>query len=359
MGVVGLAFFAGSCSLIDEQLVNCPEDIIVDYHVRLITNKAQEMDLKLGTDKDLPLRMALEDYLRDIFVETARDADLSFYSQSTDERTIHFHDIWNAAERSYSLQVFNGGYSNIVAANVDENSVVRLAGDESSAASSLAQNAADVVPSHNTGIFTARKLLQVVDDHRLQQHFDVDLFMANDAGGLLLNVDECDFTDVRCEIEGLADGFKLLDSTYTYGSHTLVKTDLINVAPTLRTTGPNAEPIKPDPLPVVQEWDSWSKTPVILCGVGFPSRIDSDKKVDNKPVYWVMHLYVTLENGSVTKSTIYVAEPLYAAHLKLIKGWLLGDGSFSPEPPGTLKDMLAGVDVQLDWTPGPQFDPML
>ncbi|MBR7026017.1 MAG: hypothetical protein IKI13_00360 [Bacteroidales bacterium] len=368
MSVVGLAVLSEGCSLIDEQLVNCPEEVIVDYHVRLITNKEQELDTKLGTYKNRPLREAIEDYLSDIFVETAHDADLSFYALPADEREFHAGEIWNAGEKSYSLQLPAGDYNNLVAANLADNGVVRLTGDETSAGSYFDQNAEDVVASHKTGVFSARKLMPVIHDHKVQQHFDVDLYMANDAGGILLNVDSCYFSNIRCEIEGLADGFNLQDSTYTYSSHTRVKADLIDAQPYVDRAS-----VLPQPTvtPVMYRWQLWKRTPVIFCGVGFSSRTsDLLTTYDDQPVYWAVHLYVTLSNGSVTKSTVYAGEPLPAANLKLIMGWLLSDGSFAPEPPlppsgppepepDPELDLVVGVDVQLDWKPGLDFDPII
>ena len=368
MSIVGLAALSGGCSLIDETLVDCPEEVIVDYHVRLITNKEQELDTKLGTFKNRPLRLAIEDYLSDIFVETAHDADLSFYALPDDEREFHAGEIWNAGEKSYILQLPAGDYNNLVAANLADNGVVRLTGDETSAGSYFDQNAEDVVASHKTGLFTARKTMQIIHDHKVRQHFDVDLFMANDAGGILLNVDSCDFRNIRCEIEGLADGFNLQDSTYTYSAHTLVKADLIDAQPYVDKAS-----VQPQPTvtPVMYRWELWKRTPVIFCGVGFSSRTSGTLTTfDNQPVYWAVNLYVTLANGSVTKSTVYAGEPLPAANLKLIMGWLLADGSFVPEPPlppagppepdePESDDLVVGVDVELDWKPGLDFDPIL
>ncbi|MBR5735248.1 MAG: hypothetical protein IKX60_00425 [Bacteroidales bacterium] len=368
MSLAGLAFFAGSCSLIDENLVDCPEDIIVDYHVRLITNKEQEMDLKLGTDKDLPLRQALEDYLRDIFVETARDANLSFYTRPADERALNATDVWNSNGRTYELQLQSGDYVNLVAANLEGNGVVSYVGDETSAGASFNQNAKDIVASHKTGLYTARSAMRILDRTEYQ-HFDVDLYMANDAGGIVLNVDSCYFSNIRCEIEGLADGFNILDSTYTYNAHTLVKTDLVDAQPYVDKLSKTGGPARTG-LYTQHMWERWERTPVIMCGVGFSSRNMTEKFIDGMTVYWILHLYVTLESGSVTHSTIYVAEPLPAGNLKIIVGWLLGNGSFSPDPPtpgpGPLppeppieEKVIAGVDVELDWNPGPEFNPSL
>ena len=367
MGIAGLALLPG-CSLIDANLVDCPEDIIVDYHLRLITNKEQEMDLKIGTDKDLPLRQALEDYLRDIFTETARDANVSFYTKPADERALNAVDIWNSNGRTYELQLPAGDYNNLVAANLEGNGVVSYVGDEASATAYFDQNAEDVVASHKTGLYTSRAAMRILKRTQ-SQHFDVDLYMANDAGGVVLNVDSCDFTSIRCEIEGLADGFNLLDSTYTFSAGTRVKADLVDAQPyvdkIVKTGGPSQMGLYTQHM-----WDRWERTPVIMCGVGFSSRNMTEKFLDGLAIYWILHLYVTLEDGTVTHSIIYVGEPLPAANLKIIVGWLLPDGSFTPDPPtpgpGPLPPdppvedkLVVGVDVELDWTPGVEFNPIV
>jgi hypothetical protein len=365
MTLVGMA----ACSLIDERLIDCPEDVVVDYHLRLITNKEQEMDLKIGTDKDLPLRQALEDYLSDIFVEMAHEADLSFYTKPADERVMQATDIWNSSEKRYELQLPAGDYFNLVETNLPGNSVVRLNADEKAATAYLDQTSKDVVPSHKTGVFTGRATMRILE-RKAEQHFDVDLYMANDAGGIILNVDSCDFSSIRCEIEGLADSFNLLDSTYSYNAKTLVRADLVDAQPyvdkIVGTGGPSRSGLYTQHM-----WERWERTPVIMCGVGFSSRNMTEKFLDGLAVYWIIHLYVTLESGSVTHSTIYVGEPLPAANLKIILGWLLPDGSFTPDPPtpgpGPLPpdppvptdDIVVGVDVQLDWQEGLHFEPVI
>ena len=367
MSLVGLAAAVGGCRLIDEELVDCPEEVTVTYRLHLITQKDQEMDDKLGTDKDLPLRQALEDYLADIFVEHANDADLNFYGLPVDSRALQARDNWNAAEKTYRLEFETGDYSNLAATNLSGNDVVSLTGSETAATAYFDQNAEDVVASHKTGLYTGRGQMRILERVE-EQHFDVDLYMANDAGGIVLNVDSCDVRNIRCEIEGLADGFRLQDSTYTYDAHTLVNCDLVNAQPYIDRMAGQGGSERPAWI-WDEKWDQWKKTPIIMCGVGFSSRAASDKLIEGQPIYWVLHLYVTIGDGTTTKSTIYAGERLPAAHLKLIKGWLLGDGSFTPDPPVPPgpgpgpepggDSIVVGVDVELAWNQGPVFEPVL
>lgn len=61
-----------ACGLIDEKVKDCPEEITVTCSVNLSTNKDQELDEKLGTEHDLPIRAALEDYLQHVFAAASR-----------------------------------------------------------------------------------------------------------------------------------------------------------------------------------------------------------------------------------------------------------------------------------------------
>ena len=69
------------CALIDDKLTDCPEEITVTCRLNLETNKDQEMDDKLGTDHDIPVRAALESYLTHVFVNSVHDVDMAFYDQ--------------------------------------------------------------------------------------------------------------------------------------------------------------------------------------------------------------------------------------------------------------------------------------
>ena len=101
-----LALVATGCGLIDEWRTDCPEDLTLYYKLDLVTNKDTEMDAKLGTVRDRPLRRALEDYLKDIFVGVAHDVDLSFYDQRQQgERTVHLNDVMESDQRVYEVHL--------------------------------------------------------------------------------------------------------------------------------------------------------------------------------------------------------------------------------------------------------------
>ena len=356
-----LGLLAPGCRLIDEDRSDCPEDLTIIYTLKLITNLETECDDKLGSVKDRPLREALEDYLKDIFVDLAHDVDLSFYDiEEPGVRAVHRAEIMDAGQATYEITLPARDYMHLGIANMAGERSVSLTGDVYSGTSTLLQNIANHVPSHNTGLFTAREAMKVLQG--VDQTFEVNLYMANDAGALIVHRDSCKVQKMWMEVEGLGDRFLVRDSVYKY-SHAVIDADYIDAQPWVDKYKESAKPATKAGQ-FASDYDTWTVTPGILCGVGFSSR-DAGKATmrtsSGDEVLWVVHLYVTLENGSTTRSTIYVGEPLPAGHLKIIRGWLKGDGSFVPGPPvpGGGDDMVVGVSVTLDWQEGPTFEPVL
>ena len=363
-----LVALATGCGLIDEALEDCKEDFTILYRLRLITNMQTEMDDKLDDERDRPLRLALEDHLKDIFAEFAHDVDLSFYAPDEEGRRLeHRAAIMDAGQATYEIELKAADYYHLALANLEGNRVVKLTDPEMLGTSSLlqVQSAEQTVASHNTGLFSARLPISV---HREEsQSFEVNLYMANCAAALIVHTDSCAFSAIRAETYDLANGFSVYDSVYSYAVNPYVTSSLIDVEPFVeqvrraaRTKGGEVD---------TSDVPMWTKTPSLFCSVGFPSRDESPAESSVEGRIWRINLYVTLEDGSVTKNVISLGEPLQAAHLKIIRGWLQGDGSFvpglPPEPgpgpgPGPGPDeMVVGVSVQLDWKEGMHFDPVL
>ena len=68
---------------------------------------------------------------------------------------------------------------------------------------------------------------------------------------------------------------------------------------------------------------------------------------------WQIRAYVTLPDGTVTESILYIDRPLQAAQLRIIKARLKSDGSLQPE------SQEVGVSVTLDWKQGGTYEPEL
>ena len=318
------------CALIDDKLTDCPEEITMTCRLNLETNKDQEMDDKLGTDHDIPVRAALENYLTHVFVNSVHDVDMAFYDQRHRGKMISTqHEIMDADQRVFEVRIPASDYRMAGVANLSALPAVTLEDVENTTAPvSLIQKKGDKLPSHPTAIFSARQRMLVRD--RENQEYTVTYQMANAAAALILNRDSCDVKSIRADYGGLADTFKILDSAYTFDHRTLIETDVIDIVPFM---GSDQDISYAEDIWVYDLfWTRWKKVPLMVCGVGFPSPNVSSEVIGTYPKIWTIYLYVTLADNSVTRTEIYIGKPLQAGHLLIIKGWICADGSFSASP---------------------------
>ena len=202
----------GACALIDERQKDCPEEMSLTCSVNLVSNKEEEMDDKLGTLHDLPLRAALEDYLSDVFVTSTHDVDMLFYDQrKRGKMTFRESEVMDAEQRVFSLQVPASDYRVAGVSNLTAVPMLSLQDEEDGYALALTHRAPkSVVPSHPSAVYAARQRMLVRD--RGDQTFGIRFQMANAAAALALNCDSCEVRNLRATFSGLADSFRILDS---------------------------------------------------------------------------------------------------------------------------------------------------
>lgn len=335
-GIFGILLATGCC-LVDEDFSDCPDELVIEYEMRLVTNVQTEIRTELGPDVDIPAAKALREYLRELFSDYAHDVDLSFYDVDAPMTVLeHFTDIIDASEASYTLHIPSREYMHLAVANLLDNAQVGLQGEELCQTSRLVQNGGsgdpEVVAPHSTGLFTARLPMDIRGN--AGRIFNVDLFMANCATALVVD-NTADGTpeisDLRAFTTGFADSFNIADSTYTFDSHPLVKADFIPVeggAESIYATVqfPSGEP-GPDSKVVIETTD--------------PFLSDNAEEV-----LWEWLVYVTLPDGSVTESRLGLIRPLRAGQLKIIRVRVGPDGTIYTD------DTSVGVSVTLDWNQG-------
>ena len=358
------------CGLVDERQDDCPEEITLTCSINVVNNEEQEMDELLGTPHDRPLREALEGYLTNVFATTSHEVELFFYDQrSRGKMTFRQKEVMNAGQKVFSVRVPASDYRVVGVSNLSAVPMLSLKNEENSAEVAIVQKlSAKAVSSHPAAAFTARKRILVRDKD--EQEFDMCFYMANSAAALVLNRDSCDVKSVRAEYIGLADTFKVLDSAYTFDQQAVIQADNIDVVP--YTASEEDFSMEADPFIYDIFWELWTKTPLMLCGVGFPSPNVSSEVIGIYPKIWTIDLYVTLEDNSVTRSQIYIGRPLVAGSLMIIKGWICADGSFTPRPehepynPGPggpdeppADSTVVGVSVTINWYDGGQYNPKL
>ena len=279
MGVLlSACWLMAGCSVIDDDLSDCYDDqqFQMGYQLKLVTNMTTELQTQLTTMTELSVANALETHLKDIFSDFAHDVDLSFYdTEGKMERLQHDQHIMNANQSSYTLTLPMRKYMHLAVANIADNAVVGLVNDKQGVTSMLQQtappvNGKGILPSHTTGLFTARQPMEVLEG--VDQTFNVRLYMANSAATLVLNPKGQTFTDIN----------NLL----------------------------------------------------CFCSVNFPSKdaapASVKKRAATNPTLWQIKVYLTKADGKVTETVLDIQEPLKAGDLKVIKGELDDDGAVRP-----------------------------
>ena len=328
------------CKYIDEDLDECGIRNQLDYELRLVTNMTTELQTQLTAQTDVTVSNLLHTHLGNIFSDFAHDVDLSFYDVVRDSiRLDHDVRIMNANQTSYTLYLPVRRYMHTAVANITENPFVSLINGEFCHHAQLQQAdhpatgaaEADTVDSHTTGVFTARLPMEVQEG--VDQVFNVRLYMANCAAALVVDTAEVHIRDLRVYTTGFATGFALCDSVYLFSEH--------------------------DPVVRATRLDSLSTSKLCFCSVNFPSRepeevaeaptrvvIETTEPFESdaaSKTLWQYICYVTLDDGTVTRSVINMTKPLRAGQLKVLVVRIMDDGSAHST------DDTVGVSVTLDW----------
>lgn len=306
------------CSTIDEDLSDCGYDFKMDYELQLVTNINTELQTQLTTETELRVADALRNHLAGIFTDYARDVDLSFYDVDKDGGLLHHvEEDMNGSERSYTIYLPMREYRHLAIANLEHNSQVSKEEGDQRDALTLQQAEGETVDSHETGLFTARADMDVLEG--VDQTFQVNLYMVNSAVALVLDPRDVEVQDIRVFSTGFATGFNVNDSTYTF--------------------------VENPPLVQTQEIDTGTDQKC-FCSVNFPSR---DKAEGDEPL-WQFLVYVTLADGTTTETVLNIYEPLKAGELKIVKAYLDDEGAAQPT------DATVGVSITLDWNSGGEHE---
>lgn len=322
-----LAMGLFSCSAIDDDLSDCPADeqqFEMEYQLRLVTNITTELETQLTTLTEIGVADALREHLKDIFSDRAHDIDLSFYDTEGELNSLyHKRDIIDANQTSYTLTLPMRRYMHLAIANIADNHMVAQKDEQHSNTAMLLQAEGTTLDSHNTGLFTARQPMEVLEG--VSQTFNVRLYMANSAVALVLNPNGHAFTDLKVYATGFAHQFNISDSVYVFpAENPLIRAEKVETGNEL----------------------------LCYCSVNFPSH-DAETKAAEEKTLWQLKVYTTNTDGSVTESVLDIKEALKAGNLKIIKGDLDDDGAVRPY------DSTVGVSVTLSWNEGGTYDPEL
>ena len=331
--------------MIDEDQSDCGEETRVDYELQLVTNVSTEVQTQLTAYTDVTLAAVLKNYLKDIFTDYAYDLSLSFYG-TRGNSSLLYHDrhIMNDSEHSYTLYIPRQEYMHLAVANIEGDPVVHPEGMNDCHTAVLRQIDGDTIDSHNTGIFTARQLMEMVEG--INQTFNVKLYMANCAAMLVVNPQGYDISGMNVFTTGFATAFFIADSVYEYKT--------------------------PAPLIRTRRMDPDDGGNVGFVSVNFPSREPSEPQpAEAKPtrtviettepfiaqpgdeVLWEFRIYLPQADGTITETILGIKEPLRAGQLKIVRGKVGEKGQVIPE------SSEVGASVTLDWKPGNTYHPEL
>lgn len=339
------------CSIIDEDLSDCGREATVDYEVQLVTNMSLELQLQLDKQTDSEIIGLLREYMSRIFTDQAHDVDLSFYdTQGDSARLMHDQHIMDANQRRYVLHLPIHDYQHLATANLVDNALVSLSGDECCHRSQLLQQRGDTITPHTTGLFTARLPMQLVGG--FDQTFYVRLYMANCASALVVDPRRFKADDIRVVASGFASRYQICDSTFVFDTAApVIATDRLVAQKDPRVcyctvNFPSRESVTPPiaaPLRGEENADGQTRT-VIETQEPFVAR-------PGEQSLWEYRVYVRNADGTVTESIVGIREPLRAGQLKIIQVWIGDDGRVNSESPEV------GVSVTLDWKPGNTYHP--
>lgn len=330
-----------ACSTIDEELEDCGSDFQLVYELRLITNLNTELTTELNAESDQYVASALRNYLRNIFTDFAHDVDLNFFDVEGDSALLHHEEhIMDANQTSYTLYLPVRRYMHTAAANVMDNKYVSIKNNDRCHIGSLPQAMSDTITPHNTGIFTARLPMEIYDN--VDQTFFVHLYMVNCATALVLDSAGVEIRNIDVYTSGFATNYLMCDSIYIFNR--------------ANTTYVHADH-------VVAE----QGTKDCYCSVNYPSPetpltnvkdrtrliIDTDEPFlapNAAEALWRYDCYVTLTDGSVTRTELFIKQPLRAGQLKIIQAYVLRDGSIRTN------DNEIGTSITLDWKEGMEIE---
>lgn len=331
IGILCGGFVLTGCSVIDDDLSACESDFHVSYEVKLRTNITTQIETVLRSRFETNVANLLEDSLKAIFREYAHDVDLSFYVDN--ERRFHDSKLMEANQATYELELPADNYRHLALANIAEEDEVVITHSDWAPRSFLEQVAGDTIDGHKTGLFSARQNMNV--QGTTDQTFDVTLYMVNSASILVLRTDNASYRDCRVFSSDFADGFLVNDSVYTFGNN-----------PTVRDLHVTKPP----------------KDREIFYAVTFPShdtleeaqaRTRADGSLTEDPAeehIWRKFVYVTLPDGSVTRTVINVKQSLNAGQVFIIYAYMTPNGEVYSS------NMEVSTSVTLNWKPGLEFE---
>ena len=313
-----------SCSLIDDDRSDCENSFSINYQLKVVSNINLQLSEQLQTSTGSQTLATLNSYLSPILQPTTSAVHLGFFPTDGSD-PIQFDRETQGLRTAFSLSIPADNYRHVAVIGQEDPSIF-LRDTTEARTERLSQFLNDTVDSHNHAALAGTLDMNVANN--ANQDWEIDLYPA-DASVAVVMKKNPKVTRIRVFLADLATSFTPNDSTWHWEHNSLVRTDAVDITGT----------------------DS-----VAYCGVAFPSRMEAPGTIDPdvaaaKGAVWRVVILSDLPNGTTTRSVLYMAKPLKAGDIRVIRIRLNDDGGVSTS------DSNVGASVTLDWKSGGEYNP--
>ena len=313
-----------SCSLIDDDLSDCETTFSLTYELRVVSNINLQLSEQLQTGAGSRTLATLNNYFSPIMQPTASEVRLGFFP-TDGGAPVYYTRHTQGLRTAFSLSIPADNYRHVAVIGQEDPSIF-LRDTTEVRTERLSQFLNDTVDSHNHAALAGTLDMNVANN--ANQDWEIDLYPA-DASVAVVMKKNPKVTRIRVFLADLATSFTPNDSTWHWEHNSLVRTDAVDITGT----------------------DS-----VAYCGVAFPSRMEAPGTIDPdvaaaKGAVWRVVILSELPNGTTTRSVLYMAKPLKAGDIRVIRIRVNDDGGVSTS------DSNVGASVTLDWKKGGEYNP--
>ena len=313
-----------SCSLIDDDLSDCESTYSLNYELKMVSNINLQLSEQLQVNTGSLTLATLNNYFSRIIQPTTSEVRLGFYPTDGDA-PVYYSRQTQGQRSAFAISIPADDYRHVAVIGQEDPSIF-LRDTTQAATVRLTQLLNDTVDSHNHAILAGTLDMNVMGN--TDQSWEVDLYPA-DASVAVVMKKNPKVLRTRVFLADLATSFTPNDSTWHWEHNSLVRTDAVDITGT----------------------DS-----VAYCGVAFPSRMEAPGTIDPdvaaaKGAVWRVVILSELPNGTTTRSVLYMAKPLKAGDIRVIRIRVNDDGGVSTS------DSNVGASVTLDWKKGGEYNP--
>ena len=322
---MALMLTAGGCR-INEDLSVC-DRLDIAYRVQIVTTITTTIHSELNnTIAEQRVGALLQEAFDSIFRDYAQDLDMLFY-QKNGFLYQHEQTMMNATNRTFQLKVPADDYDHVAVANVENEPTLQLTDDTDPATFAIHQQQSNIVESHSTGIYTARKEI-LKDQPDEDGEYRVSLYLVNAAVAVVIDTQGFSVDSVDMWVQGMATDFAVMDSVYSFqqAEQQTHARRLVNDTELLC----NYVVCMPSQIPSARATNRAGEL------------VEDNRQMLSDEVLWNVDLRIQMANGTVATTRLGMYRALLPGYLMVVKLHLNADGTVS-------LPVTAGASVAIDW----------